>query len=99
MRIVFVGSALLADGYRMAGVEPIPVTSPEELLSSLPPLLKREDAGIILLDYDLSSKVKDDLDKIRSKHTMPVLIEVPGRHLSADVDLKSTISKIMGVKM
>jgi len=30
---------------------------------------------------------------------MPVLIEVPGRHLSADVDLKSTISKIMGVKI
>jgi|GEM_PF-582564 len=131
MRIIFVGSTLLADGYRMAGVEPVPVATPDEMLSeiqpllrredagiilldydfsskintpdemlsAIQPLLKREDAGIILLDYDFSSKLKGDLDKLRSKRAMPILVEVPGRHLSAEVDLKSTISKIMGVKM
>ncbi len=99
MRIFFVGSTLLADGYRMAGVEPVQVATPSDMLSSIQPLLKREDAGIILLDYDFSSKIKDDLDKLRSKRTMPILVEVPGRHLSAEVDLKSTISKIMGVQM
>jgi V/A-type H+-transporting ATPase subunit F len=99
MRIIFVGSTLLADGYRMAGVEPVPVATPDEMLSEIQPLLRREDAGIILLDYDFSSKIKGDLDKLRSKRAMPILVEVPGRHLSAEVDLKSTLSKIMGVKM
>jgi vacuolar-type H+-ATPase subunit F/Vma7 len=33
------------------------------------------------------------------KLVFPVIVEVPGRKTSVDIDLKSTISRIMGVKM
>lgn len=99
MKIFFIGAPLLIDGYRLAGIESVPVTTPDDMVNSVRSLMKREDAGILLLDYDFSSKVKDELDEIRIKSPTPVLVEVPGRHSSAEVDLKSTISKIMGVKM
>jgi len=57
------------------------------------------DVGIVLVDRDYSSQVKDRIAYLKLKRVMPVLVEVPGRRVSADVDLKSTISRIMGVKV
>ncbi len=87
------------DGYRLAGVEPVSIATPNDMVKSIQSLMKREDAGIILLDYDYSSKLKDEIVALRMKNPTPVLVEVPGRHSTAEIDLKSTISKIMGVKM
>ena len=99
MKIIFIGNSLLVDGYKMAGIEVEAVGSPEELLKSLQSNSKRSDVGIILLDHDYSSQVKDKVDAMKLKKEIPVLLEVPGRRSSADVDLKATISKIMGVKV
>ena len=99
MKIIFIGDSLLVDGYKMSGIEVEAVGSPEELLKSLQSNSKRSDVGIILLDHDYSSQVKDKVDAIKLKKEIPVLLEVPGRRSSADVDLKATISKIMGVKV
>ena len=99
MKIIFIGNSLLVDGYKMSGIEVEAVGSPEEFLKSLQSNSKRNDVGIILLDHDYSSQVKDKVDTIKLKKEIPVLLEVPGRRSSADVDLKATISKIMGVKV
>jgi len=99
MKIFFIGNPLLTDGYRVSGVEAIPIDSPDELISSLVSLIKRDDVGIILLDHDYSSQVTDKIDSMKLKKKIPVLVEVPGKKTSADIDLKATISKIMGVKV
>ncbi|MDD1776301.1 MAG: V-type ATP synthase subunit F [Candidatus Methanomethylicus sp.] len=99
MKIVFIGDPLLVDGYGISGIESMPVNSPEEFSKTLDSIINREDIGIILLDYDYSSQAKEKVDMIKLKKELPVLVEVPGRRSSADVDLKATISKIMGVKM
>ena len=99
MKIFFIGNPLLSDGYNVSGVEAIPVDSPDELISSLVSLMKRDDVGIVLLDHDYTSQVKDEIDSMKLKKKIPVLVEVPGKKTSADIDLKATISKIMGVKV
>jgi vacuolar-type H+-ATPase subunit F/Vma7 len=99
MKIFFIGDPMLVNGYRLSGVDVIQVTSPEEMAKALDHVYKMESSGIILVDRDYSSQVKEKVEQLRLKHAMPVLVEVPGRKGSADIDLKSTISRIMGVKM
>ena len=99
MKIVFIGDSLLIDGYRISGIEAVAINSPDELLKSLESLNHRNDVGIVLLDHDYSSQVKEKVDVIKLKKEIPVLLEVPGRRSSAEVDLKATISRIMGVKV
>src|SRR5512137_3012246 len=99
MKIFFIGDPMLVNGYRLSGVEIIQVTSPEEMVKALDDVYKKEDVGIILVDRDYSSQVKEKVEKMRVKYAMPVLVEVPGRRSSADIDIKSTMSRIMGVKI
>lgn len=99
MKIFFIGDPMLVNGYRLSGVEIIQVTSPEEMVKTLDDVYKKEDVGIILVDRDYSSQVKEKVEKMRVKYAVPVLVEVPGRRVSANIDLKSTISRIMGVNI
>lgn len=73
--------------------------SPEEMVKALDDVYKIEDVGIVLVDRDFSSQVKETVERMRVKHAVPVLVEVPGRKAGADTDLKSTIGRIMGVKV
>lgn len=99
MKIFFIGDPMLVNGYRLSGVEIIQVTSPEEMVKALDDVYKKEDVGIILVDRDYSSQVKDKVEQMRVKYALPALVEVPGRREGADINIKSTISRIMGVKI
>ncbi|MGC8936159.1 MAG: V-type ATP synthase subunit F [Candidatus Methanomethylicaceae archaeon] len=99
MKILFIGDGTLSQGYRLAGAQGIPVSSEEEFLSSLESALKMEDVGVVLVDSDYSSMVRETISSLKIKRVLPVIIEVPGRRTSAEVDLKSTISRMMGVKV
>lgn len=99
MRILFIGDPLLVDGYRLSDIEVAPVSTPEELLGALDSAFKRDDLGMILVDSDYSSQVKDRIEDLKLKRAMPVLVEVPGRRTSADIDFKEIVSRIMGIKV
>ncbi|MCQ5376934.1 MAG: V-type ATP synthase subunit F [Candidatus Methanomethylicia archaeon] len=99
MRMLFIGDPLLVDGYRLAGIDSIAVNSPESLIESLKTSVTKDGLAIILLDQDYASKVKEEVYNIKLKRELPVIIEVPGRHTAAEVDLKATVSRIMGVKI
>ena len=99
MKIYFIGDPLLISGFQISGVQVIPVTSGAELLKAVDTVLKMQDVGIVLVDSDYSSQVKDKIEQIKMKYAIPVLVEVPGRKTTAEIDLRSTISKLMGVKV
>jgi V/A-type H+-transporting ATPase subunit F len=99
MKIFFIGDSLLVNGYRTSGIESIPVSSPEELLKEVDKVFKMEDVGVVLVDQDYSSQVKDRIEYLKMKRVMPVLVEVPGRRVTSEIELKSMISRIMGVKV
>lgn len=99
MKILFIGDATLSQGYSLSGVQGIPVSSKEEFMISLESALNMEDVGLILLDSDYSSLVREHVSSLKIKRVLPVILEVPGRKTSAEVDLKSIISRMMGVKV
>ena len=99
MKILFIGDHLLVNGYRTSGIQAIPISSPEELLSEVEKVFKMGDVGIVLVDRDYSSQVKDRIEYLKLKRVMPVLVEVPGRRVTSEIELKSMISRIMGVKV
>lgn len=99
MKIFFIGDPMLVNGYRLAGVEIIPVMGSEEMLKALDTVYKMEGVGIILVDRDYSSQVKGKIEQMRIKYALPTLVEVPGKREGADINIKSTISRIMGVKI
>ena len=99
MKIFFIGDPMLVNGYRMSGIQSIPVTSPDELLKEVETVFKMEDVGVVLVDRDYSSQVKDRIEHLKLKRVMPVLVEVPGRRVSAEIELRSMISRIMGVQV
>lgn len=77
----------------------VPVTSGEELTRALDAAYKTEGVGIILVDKDYSSQIKERVEELRVKYALPVLVEVPGRKGGPDIDIKSTITRIMGAKL
>jgi vacuolar-type H+-ATPase subunit F/Vma7 len=99
MRAFFIGDPILVNGYRLSGVEVVPVTSADELVDALDIAYKTEGVGIILVDRDYSSQVKAKVEGLRVKYALPVLVEVPGRRGGPDIDIKSTITRIMGAKI
>jgi vacuolar-type H+-ATPase subunit F/Vma7 len=99
MRAFFIGDPILVNGYRLSGVEVVPVTSADELVDALDTAYKTEGVGIILVDRDYSSQVKAKIEGLRVKYALPVLVEVPGRRGGPDIDIKSTITRIMGAKI
>jgi vacuolar-type H+-ATPase subunit F/Vma7 len=99
MRAFFIGDPILVKGYRLSGVEVVPVTSADELIEALDTAYKAKEVGIILVDRDYSSQVKARVEELRVKHALPVLVEVPGRRGGPDIDIKSTITRIMGAKI
>jgi vacuolar-type H+-ATPase subunit F/Vma7 len=99
MKIFFIGDPMLVNGFRLSGAEVIQVASPGEMVKALDDVYKMEGVGIILVDRDYSSQVKEKVEQMRVRHAVPVLVEVPGRRGGADIDIKSTISRIMGVKI
>ncbi|MCX8182469.1 MAG: V-type ATP synthase subunit F [Candidatus Methanomethyliaceae archaeon] len=99
MKILFIGDATLSQGYSLSGVKGVPVSSKEEFLASLENALKMDDVGVILLDSDYSSMAPEIVSSLKIKRVLPIIMEVPGRKTSAEVDLKSMISRMMGVKV
>jgi len=88
MKIVFIGNPGLSYGYKIFGIEPIPVTSKEEFLKAIEKVLRMNDIGIILLDSDFSSLVKDYIRNLKIKTTIPFIIEVPGLKFIPEMDIK-----------
>lgn len=99
MKIFFVGSPQLAEGYKIAGVEPIAVSGDDDFLRALESLSSNEEAGIVLMDSDYVSTVREKIEKLKIRSKLPVFLEVPGRKSGTTVDLKAMISRIMGVKV
>jgi len=99
MKIFFVGSPQLADGYKITGVNPIAVSSEDDFLRALEGLASNEEAGIVLMDSDYIPAVREKIEKLKIRSKLPIFIEVPGRKSGTNVDLKAMISRIMGVKV
>jgi len=68
-----------AAGFRLAGVDVIEISGPEEAKKMIPPLLNADDTGIIGISEDFMSVLDPELMARIEKTYRPVIIPIPSR--------------------
>ncbi len=78
-KYVIVTDPETAAGFRLAGVEVIEVSTPEEARKLIPPLLDADDTGIIGVSEEFMSVLDPELLARIDKTYRPIIIPIPGR--------------------
>ena len=78
-RFVVVTDPETAPGFRLAGVEVLEVASAAEAVSVIPPLLFKDDTGIVAVNEDFMASLDAKLmEKIEKTHR-PIILPIPSR--------------------
>lgn len=78
-KYVIVTDPETAAGFRLAGVDVIEVSSPEEAKKAIPPLLNADDTGIIGVSEEYMSVLDTELMASIEKTYRPIIIPIPSR--------------------
>ena len=78
-RFVVVTDPETAPGFRLAGVEVLEVATVAEAMSVIPPLLFKDDTGIVAVNEDFMASLDAKLmEKIEKTHR-PIILPIPSR--------------------
>ena len=78
-KFVVVTDPQTAPGFRLAGVEVLEAATAEEAKSVIPPLLFKDDTGIVAVNEDFMGSLDTKLmEKIEKTHR-PIVIPIPSR--------------------
>ncbi len=78
-KFVVVTDPETAPGFRLAGVEVLVASTVEEAKSVIPPLLFKDDTGIVAINEDCMASLDEKLvEKIEKTHR-PIVIPIPSR--------------------
>lgn len=66
-------------GFRLAGIEGMVVSSPQQAQEALDLALNQPDIGVILLTQQLADQCRPQVDQIKLAQRTPLLVEIPGR--------------------
>jgi V/A-type H+-transporting ATPase subunit F len=78
-KYVIVTDPETAAGFRLAGVDVIEVSTPEEAKKAIPPLLNADDTGIIGISEEFMSVLDTELLATIEKTYRPIIIPIPSR--------------------
>jgi V/A-type H+-transporting ATPase subunit F len=68
-----------APGFRLAGVDVLEASGLEEAKKIIPPLLYKDDTGIVAISEDLMSVIDEKMLERISKTYRPIVIPLPSR--------------------
>jgi V/A-type H+/Na+-transporting ATPase subunit F len=82
-----------ASGFRLAGVEVLEAGSMEEARKVIPPLLYKDDIGIVAVNEEFMLSLDEKLmDRIEKMHR-PLIIPIPSK--SREVDRRTYIERLL----
>ncbi len=73
-------------GLRLAGVDGVVVHEKEEVLDAIDKAREDEDLGILIITRKLAEKVPDIIDELKLSVSLPLIVEIPDRHLNGNKD-------------
>lgn len=76
-KIVVVTDPDSAPGFRLAGVDVLEASDPEEAKQVIPPLLNRDDTGIVAISEDLMQALDEKMMEMIDKTYRPIVIPIP----------------------
>jgi V/A-type H+-transporting ATPase subunit F len=77
MRFLCIGDDDTCLGFRLAGVETVPVTTAEQAADALRRARQRSDLQIVILSERVAESIRDLVSSIRIEARRPLLVEVP----------------------
>jgi V/A-type H+-transporting ATPase subunit F len=82
-----------ASGFRLAGVEVLEAGTMEEARKVIPPLLYKDDIGIVAVNEEFMLSLDEKLmDRIEKMHR-PLIIPIPSK--SREVDRRTYIERLL----
>jgi len=82
-----------ASGFRLAGVEVLEAGTTEEARKVIPPLLYKDDIGIVAVNEEFMLSLDEKLmDRIEKMHR-PLIIPIPSK--SKEVDRRTYIERLL----
>jgi V/A-type H+-transporting ATPase subunit F len=83
-KFVVVTDPETAPGFRLAGVEVLEASTEAEAKDIIPPLLYKDDTGIVAVNEDFMASLDEKLmEKIEKTHR-PIIIPIPSRTRQID---------------
>jgi V/A-type H+/Na+-transporting ATPase subunit F len=83
-RFIVITDPETAPGFRLAGVEVLEASTVEEAKDIIPPLLYKDDTGIVAVNEDFMASLDEKLmEKIEKTHR-PIIIPIPSRTRQID---------------
>jgi vacuolar-type H+-ATPase subunit F/Vma7 len=96
-RIIALGSAVLMDGFRLAGVEVISDATGEQLEALLKTLVSVKEKALVLVEAGLVDKPGPWLYRVQSEGGRVVVVQVPPLARAADYHLE--VDRLIGQSM
>jgi len=78
-KFVVVTDPETAPGFRLAGVDVLEASTVEEAKSVIPPLLYKDDTGIVAVNEDFMASLDEKLVERIEKTHRPIIIPIPSR--------------------
>ena len=78
-KIVVVTDPDSAPGFRLAGADVIEASSLDEAKKIIPPLIYKDDTGIVAISEDLMSALDEKMQEKIGKTYRPIIIPIPSR--------------------
>ena len=78
-KIVVVTDPDSAPGFRLAGADVIEASSLDEAKKIIPPLIYKDDTGILAISEDLMSALDEKMQEKIGKTYRPIIIPIPSR--------------------
>jgi V/A-type H+-transporting ATPase subunit F len=92
-KFVVVTDSDRASGFRLAGVEVLEAESSDEAKKVIPPLLYKDDIGIVAVNEEYMLSLDEKLmDRIEKMHR-PLIIPIPSK--SRELDRRSYIERLL----
>jgi vacuolar-type H+-ATPase subunit F/Vma7 len=95
-----IGDNDMITGFRLVGVAGAEVSTVEEARQALSKALTRKDAAVIILSEEFAVQMCSDIDKARSEHLTPLILEIQGsKGPSDETRMSDLITKTLGIKI
>ncbi len=98
MRVIAVGSRNFIMGFRLAGVGGVEAANAKEVLLTVNRLIDDPNVGLIVLPEELVSEIRNEINEIRSKRSMPLIYVLPSPSTGLKImDYRALLRQVLGV--
>ncbi len=101
MRFLCIGDEDTVAGFRLAGIEAWPATTPEQARTALAEAMLERDCGIIIITERMADALRGEIEAIRFERERPLIVEIPGPEgaVSGRKDLRQVVQEAVGMRI